>query len=333
LTRDYIPTDQETDIPIQVYEPKMLPAATGGEISEAEMMNEFVTHNPQSQYKLTQSETDDTFIATIYRYDETHQEITVGGSVDMPDCVKINIRKIIFRDTQTITEANFIVDYNERCNTDNNLTSAVMLARVAISFAFTYFKIDKFILRDQSKLHCKTFGRGDYRFHLYGRELLKYGKTWYQSHLNAHIYHPSTLRDIQQYLSFVTTKPDWSVFSRYSISERLKPFWESSASYKELVISLFNSIERINADTKVDEYTNLNCHLLHPWFNELTSHFLRDLPETDNFILREGFPFVKGMKVIVIPDNEYNETITNRLHQRGGSECRAAYWFAERNYR
>ena len=316
MAKDYTPKDQETEIPISSYQPLSLP-------------NEPGIHNPQSQYKLTQTETDDTFIVTVYRYDETRQEITVGGSVDMPDCVKINIRCIPISDTRTITEANFIVDYTERCNTDNNLKSAVILARVAISFAFTYFRIDKFILHDQSKFHCKTSARSDYRFHLYGRELLKYGKTWYQRNLNAHIYHPQTLKDIQRYLSFVNTKPPWNIFSRYTIAERLKPYWDNSKSYKELVLTLLDSVHRVNPDSKVDEHTNINCHLLYPWFNELTSHFLRDLPEVDNFILRDSFPFIDGLKVEVIPENEYN-AMTTRLQQSGGAGGAAAFWFTER---
>ena len=324
VLKDYTPKDQESEIPISSYQPQILP-------NEPQILpNEPEIQNTQSQYKLTQTETNDAFIVTVYRYDETRQEITVGGSVDMPDCVKINIRSIIISDTRTITEANFIVDYNERCNTENNLKSAVMLARVAISFAFTYFKIDKFILRDQSKFHCKTSARSDYRFHLYGRELLKYGQTWYQRNLNAHIYHPQTLKDIQRYLSFVNTKPPWNIFSRYTIAERLKPYWDNSKSYKELVLTLLDSVHRVNPDSKVDEHTNINCHLLYPWFNELTSHFLRDLPEVDNFILRDSFPFVEGLKVEVIPENEYNETITTRLQQRGGAGGAAAFWFTER---
>ena len=316
VLNDYTPKDQESEIPISSYQPQILP-------------NEPGIHNPHSQYKLTQSETNDTFMVTVYRYDETRQEITVGGSVDMPDCVKINIRCIPISNTRTITEANLIVDYNERCNTDNNLKSAVILARVAISFAFTYFRIDKFILHDQSKFHCKTSARSDYRFHLYGRELLKYGQTWYQRNLNAHIYHPETLKDIQRYLSFVNTKPPWNIFSRYTIAERLKPYWDNSKSYKELVLTLLDSVHRVNPDSKVDEHTNINCHLLYPWFNELTSHFLRDLPEVDNFILRDSFPFIDGLKVEVIPENEYN-AMTTRLQQSGGAGGAAAFWFTER---
>jgi hypothetical protein len=321
LAKDYILRDQETEIPISSYQPLSLP-------------NEPGIQNPTIQYKLTQTETDDTFIATIYKYDDKRLEITVGGNVDMPDCVKINIRKINITNTQTITEANFIVDYNERCNIEKNLKSAVILARIAISFAFTYFRIDKFILHDQSKFHCKTSARSDYRFHLYGRELLKYGQTWYQRNLNAHIYHPQTLKDIQRYLSFANTKPPWNIFSRYTIAERLKPYWDNSKSYKELVLTLLDSVHRVNPDSKVDEHTNINCHLLYPWFNQVTSHFLQDLPETDNFILRDGFPFVKGLKVEFIPENEVRH---DGLIQGGGRHGNGydgrndrGFWFTER---
>jgi len=316
----YIPKDQESEIPISSYQPLPLPNDTG-------------IRNPTIQYKISQSETDDTFIATIYRYDETKLEISVGGNHRLPSCVTININSINISDTQTIVEATFNVDYNERCNTSNNLKSALILARVAVTFAFTYFKIDKFILKDHSIFHCKTYSRSDYRFHLYGRELLKYGKTWYQRNLNAHIYHPRTLENIQRYVRFVEMKPSWNVFSQTNDSERLKPIWEKSKSYKELVLTLLEGIQRVHHnsfDNKVvDELTNINCHLLYPWFNQVTNHFLRDLPEVDNFILRDGFPFVKGLNVEFIPDNEYEETIPSRLQQSGGAGD-AAYWFTER---
>ena len=257
----------------------------------------------------------------------------MGGNHRLPSCVTININSNDISDTQTIVEATFNVDYNERCNTSNNLKSALILARVAVSFAFTYFKIDKFILKDHSIFHCKTYTRSDYRFHLYGRELLKYGKTWYQRNLNAHIYHPRTLENIQRYIRFVEMKPSWNVFSQTNHSERLKPIWEKSKSYKELVLTLLEGIQRVypksSENAVIDELTNINCHLLYPWFNQVTNHFLRDLPEVDNFILRDGFPFVNGLNVEFIPDNEYEETIPSRLQQSGGAGD-AAYWFTER---
>ena len=320
VTNNYIPRDQETEIPIPVYEPLKLPT-----------LREYMSY-----YKLTQSETNDTFIAKVEIISVKNTEIAVGGSIhSLPkECVKINVSSISISDTQTITEANFIVDYNERCNTEKNMKSALILARVAISFAYTYFKIDKFILRDKSRFHCKT-RQYEYKFSLPGRELLKYGKTWYQRQLNAHIYHQPTLQDIRRYLSFVATKPPWSVFSHYSTAERLKPYWEQSANYKELVLTLLKDIYRVEPETEIGDDINQNCKLLHPWFNDISDEYLQDLSRVDNFILRDSFPFVKGLNVEVLPENEV-------VKRGGGSRRRGngydgwndgGFWFTERNYR
>jgi hypothetical protein len=109
----------------------------------------------------------------------------------------------------------------------------------------------------------------------------------------------------------------------------LKPYWESSKSYKELVLTLLDEIYRVNPDSKVDEHTNINCHLLYPWFNQVTSHFLQDLPETDNFILRDGFPFVKGLKVEILPKDDYASVQSLQIGGRVGWN-ELGHWFTER---
>jgi hypothetical protein len=334
VANDYVPRDQETEVPISSYQPlqlPVLPLATAGGLSNASISN---GKGQSICYKLLQSETKDTFIAKLERYGVNNIEIAVGGSIrSLPkECVKINISTVRINDTETIVEAVFIVDYNERCNTEKNLKGALILARVAISFAYTYFRIDKFILRDQSKFHCKTSDY-DYKFSLPGRELLKYGKTWYQRNLNAHIYHPQTLRDIQRYIAFANTKPPWSTFSHYPIAERLKPIWNKSASYKELVLTLLDDIQRVYPDSDTDDDTNQNCHILHPWFNNISYEYLQDLLRVDNFILRDGFPFVKGLKVEFIPENEVRR---DGLIQGGGRSNGydgwndGGFWFTER---
>ena len=321
FSNDYIPRDQETEIPISSYQPLTLVIPNEG-------------NRDINYYKLSQSETKDTFIVKVKTSGIHGIEILVGGSIrSVPkECVKIYIYTTEISDTQTIREAQLFVDYNERCNIAKNLKSALILARVAISFVFTYYKIDKFILRDQSAFHCKT-STEDYEFSLAGRELLKYGQTWYQRHLNAHIYHPRTVYNIQRYLSFVNTKPPWSAFSHYSIAERLRPYWDKSANYKELVLTLLDDIQRIYPNSKMDEHTNVTCHLLYPWFNNITSQYLQNFPVVDNFILRDGFPFVEGLKVEFIPENE-NASSPHSLQMGGRTGWNEpGLWFTERNYR
>jgi hypothetical protein len=332
MAKDYIPRDQETEIPISSYQPLTLPLATAGALSKASIPNR--ENSDINYYKLSQSETKDTFIVKVKTSGIHGIEILVGGSIrSVPkECVKIYIYTTEISYTQTIREAQLFVDYNERCNIAKNLKSALILARVAISFVFTYYKIDKFILRDQSAFHCKT-STEDYEFSLAGRELLKYGQTWYQRHLNTHIYHPRTVYNIQRYLSFVNTKPPWSAFSHYSIAERLRPYWDKSANYKELVLTLLDDIQRIYPNSKMDEHTNVTCHLLYPWFNNITSQYLQNFPVVDNFILRDGFPFVEGLKAEVIPENA-NAASPHSLQMGGRTGWNEpGLWFTERNYR
>jgi hypothetical protein len=318
ISKDYIPTDQESEVPIPVYEPLMLP--THKESITSVLMC----------YKLTQSETKDTFIAKVERHSAHTIEIAVGGSVrSLPrECVNINISSTRISNTKRVVEAILNVDYNERCNTEKNLKSALILARVAISFAYTYFKIDKFILRDQSVFHCKTRDY-DYKFSLPARELVKYGKTWYQRNLNAHIYHQQTLQDIQRYLSFINTKPDWNTFSHYPTADRLKPIWDKSSNYKELVLTLLKDIQRVYPDSIMDDDTNRNCHILHPWFNDISYEYLEDLSRVDNFILRDSFPFVQGLTAELIPENEVTR---GRIGHSGGYNGwnDGGFWFVER---
>jgi hypothetical protein len=113
----------------------------------------------------------------------------------------------------------------------------------------------------------------------------------------------------------------------------LKPIWNKSASYKELVLNLLDDIQRVYPDSDTDDDTNQNCHILHPWFNNISYEYLQDLLRVDNFILRDGFPFVKGLKVEVIPENEVRR---DGLIQGGGRSNGydgwndGGFWFTER---
>jgi hypothetical protein len=108
----------------------------------------------------------------------------------------------------------------------------------------------------------------------------------------------------------------------------LKPYWDKSASYKELVLTLLDNIQRVYPDSKVDKHTNVTCHLLYPWFNNITSQYLQNFPVVDNFILRDGFPFVEGLNAEVIPENE--TAASQQLLQMGG-RAGPGLWFTERN--
>lgn len=282
---NYTPVNDERYIPIPSYTPAILP--------------QYVTDSYDCfYYRIRQTETNDTFIATVRTRGIGDTEIIVGGSIkSLPkECVKIIIQKD--RDAgngNNIVEAIFLVDYRQHCNEANDLKSAILLARVAVSFAYTYFRIDKFILKDHSMFYCYTPTR-TYEYSLAGRYLLKYGETWYQRNLNARIYHHRTLDGIRKYLNFIETKPEFNVFQVSSSSsqtrEQLKQIWMNAPNYRELVLNILDNIPRTN-----DAETNENCHLLYPWFNRISNEYLHDLLYADNFILRDGFAFTEGLSV------------------------------------
>lgn len=333
INANYTPVNDERYIPIPSYTPAILPQ-----------------YAPDSYdcfyYRIRQTESNDTFIATVRTRGIGDTEIIVGGSVkSLPkECVKIIIHKD--RDAgNDIVEAIFLVDYRQHCNEANDLKSAIILARVAISFAYTYFRIDKFVLKDHSMFYCYTPTR-TYEYSLAGRYLLKYGETWYQRNLNARIYHPRTLESIKKYLDFIETKPDFGIFQTTTpTQERLKQIWANTPNYREMVLKILDEIQRTtdaDLDPDLDPDTNQNCHLLYPWFNRISGEYLHDLLYADNFILRDGFLFIEGLTVEYLgTDNTLHAENTSRLKtfiknhtnmkKMGGGGRNPKRWFVKRD--
>jgi hypothetical protein len=327
INANYTPVNDERYIPIPSYTPAILP--------------QYVPGNYDCfYYRIRQTESNDTFIATVRTRGIGDTEIIVGGSVkSLPkECVKIIIQKDYGND---IVEAIFLVDYRQHCNEANDLKSAIILARVAISFAYTYFRIDKFVLKDHSMFYCYTPTR-TYEYSLAGRYLLKYGETWYQRNLNARIYHPRTLESIKKYLNFIETKPDFGIFQTATTpmpSDQLKHIWANTRNYREMVLKILDEIQRT---TDLDPDTNQNCHLLYPWFNRISGEYLHDLLYADNFILRDGFLFIEGLTVEYLgTDNTLHAENTSRLKtfiknhtnmkKMGGGGRNPKRWFVKRD--
>ena len=336
INANYTPVNDERYIPIPSYTPAILPQYTPGNYD-------------CFYYRIRQTEFNDTFIATVRTRGIGDTEIIVGGSVkSLPkECVKIIIQKD--RDAgNDIVEAIFLVDYRQHCNEANDLKSAIILARVAISFAYTYFRIDKFVLKDHSMFYCYTPTR-TYEYSLAGRYLLKYGETWYQRNLNARIYHPRTLESIKKYLDFIETKPDFGIFQTTAPtpmpSDQLKQIWANTPNYREMVLKILDEIQRTtdtDLDPDLDPDTNQNCHLLYPWFNRISGEYLHDLLYADNFILRDGFLFIEGLTVEYLgTDNTLHAENTSRLKtfiknhtnmkKMGGGGRNPKRWFVKRD--
>lgn len=327
---NYTPVNDERYIPIPSYTPAILPQYTPGNYD-------------CFYYRIRQTESSDTFIATVRTRGIGDIEIIVGGSVkSLPkECVKIIIQQDNGSD---IVEAVFLVDYRQHCNEANDLKSAIILARVAISFAYTYFRIDKFVLKDHSMFYCYTPTR-TYEYSLAGRYLLKYGETWYQRNLNARIYHPRTLESIKKYLDFIETKPDFEIFQTPTPTsqERLKVIWTDTPNYREMVLKILDEIQRTpDTDADLGANPNQNCHLLYPWFNRISGEYLNDLLYADNFILRDGFLFMEGLTVEYLgTDNTLHAEDTSRLKtfiknntnmkRMGGGGRNPKRWFVKRD--
>jgi len=269
------------------------------------------------------------------------------------DCVHIIIRPVDFENPGGLNEALLLVSYNQLCNVSKDLKSAVILARVAVSFAYTYFRIDKFVLKDQSRIYCNNRHRHRHRHHLKGyrveghpgaiglslpaKYLLKYGKTWYQLHLNARILHPRVLDGIQRYIAFSKTKS--RVFGNYlkttneiseSNKEELQHRWEQADNYAHFVGAIFDGIDKTKRD-------NNQCELLEPWFNIVFSKMIPDLlmEEAEQFIVRDDFRFVDGLTVSSMASPASSASLLSNTHyykiQHGGfNEPR---WFSKIFYK
>lgn len=326
---NYIPRDGETDIPINYYAPLKLP------------------HSVSNFYKITQSETPGIFIASVV-YTPRRIEILIGGSIMKHDCVHIIIRPVDFENPAGLNEALLLVSYNQLCNVSKDLKSAVILARVAVSFAYTYFRIDKFVLKDQSRIYCNNRHRQGHRqghqgaigLSLPAKYLLKYGKTWYQLHLNARILHPRVLHGIQRYIAFSKTKS--RVFGNYlkttkeiseTNKEELQHRWEQADNYADFVGAIFDGIDKTKRD-------NNQCELLEPWFNIVFSKMIPDLlmEEAEQFIVRDDFRFVDGLAVASMTTSTmpssllsiYSNTHYYKIQHGGFNEPR---WFSKIFYK
>jgi hypothetical protein len=149
--------------------------------------------------------------------------------------------------------------------------------------------------------------------------------------LNACILYPWILRKITEYIEFANTKPPWSLLEsalgRTNNAERLKPIWDKSATYKEFVLTLLDENERLS---NVDDDTNQTGHILYPWFNNISSQYLQNLVVTDNFILRDSFQFVEGLKVEILPKESFNTLQIGEVNCGRVGWNSHGHWFTER---
>jgi hypothetical protein len=285
-----IVNDSESNIPLNKYSPELLPIPDNYRIDNIKQKHYF---------ELSQTESADEFHASV-RPRRDGAEILVGGEKTR-GCIIIHISKVDLSNPNSIVEAFLNVKYNEHCNVTNDLAKGIgtiILMRTAMSFAFTYFKIDKFILKDVSKFACDT-----QYISLPALYILKYGKSWYQKHINARTYNEQLHRNIEKYKLFVDSKPDWDyLYNTFILPDvqscdkcdeemilRALPLlhdtWKRTDNYRDFILDIISKDEQ--------------CVYLMGWFDDIFHDIVDEVfyGQVDNFLLYNEFPFIKGLNV------------------------------------
>ena len=314
IKKSYKPEEGEKEIPLNVYTPELLP-----------IPNDYDDDCLIHYFSLTQTETEDKFTASVQSTFDGF-EILVGGT-DLHGCVILTIKRVDRYNPESLIEAMLDVKHNEFCNITNDLSSGIgtiTLMRTAISFMFTYFKVDKFILKDTSNIKCPE----SMNVSLPALYILKYGESWYKKHINARIYNKTMITNIEKYKKFVQTKPSWEYIytniskilkkqSSNDIDTILYNAWLRTSSYRDFILEL-NS----NDDT---------CYLLQKWFNKIFDDKVDIVfyGQVDNFVLYDDFPFIKGLhtsymrsevncKIKKETDTRIKRLIENKNYTYGG---------------
>jgi hypothetical protein len=319
LQPNYVLEDGEKEVPLNTYTPKLLPVPVhickNNQISSSE--------NTKAFFTLAQTDTDDKFVVSV-KYGYKRFEILVGGK-ELHGCVIITIQQVDWNDPNSLMEAYINLKYNKNCNITHDLThgtGTVILLRTAISFALTYFKIDKFRLKDKSVFQCDR----KHNISLPALYILKHGQSWYKKHIGARIYNAKLQANIQRYKEFVATKPDWEyLYQSYILPDLrnednhcstedirrttslLHEAWARTDTYKDFILEIVSNKTR--------------CSFLMNWFNNIFFDIVDEelYGEADNFIMYSDFPFVQGLQVGFV------EAVCKDEDTIGVYRCKMAY--------
>lgn len=306
-------------------------------------------------FTLTQDETDDEFTVSVKTARNGYELMVCSDKLH--GCIIINLTDIDYPDPDSMVEAYLNVSYRENKNIISDLSKTITLMRAAISFAFSYFKIDDFVLNDISTFICSpqepaiyspiiTFADGvvtniqypnTCEFSLPALYILKYGKSWYQKHLNARIFNRELSKKIAEYKEFVATKHNWDylydtyilpalqMYNKY-LDSLDKEEQHNLKAIEHIRSTLYNSWSNTDSyrDFVLDVISNDNqCHYLMGWFDKIFNDIVHGghYEDVDNVILYQEFPFIKGLNVSYIKttywgkkEDEENQAVKN-LHK------------------
>jgi hypothetical protein len=305
-------------------------------------------------FTLTQDETDDEFTASV-KTARNGFELMVCGK-ELNGCIIINLTNIDYPDPDSMVEAYLNVTYRENKNIVNDLSKGVAtitLMRTAISFAFSYFKIDDLVLNDLSTFICSPIITvaddvvsnikypNNCEFSLPAFYILKYGKSWYQKHLNARIFNRELNKKLAKYKEFVSVKQDWDYLYNTYILPALQMYnkyldcldKDEDEEHEEAKTKAIEHIRSklYNSWSKTDTYRDFildvisddnQYYYLIGWFDKIFNDIVHGgyYEDVDNVVLYEEFPFIEGLDVSYIKttywgkkEDEENPSIKN-LH-------------------
>lgn len=282
-------------------------------------------------FTLTQGKTDDVFTASI-KHRCNGFELLIGGD-ELNGCIMIDVKEIDYPSPDSLIEAFLNVKYSETQNITNDLSKGmrtIALMQTAISFVFTYFKFDDFILKDLSKFICSP----RQQISLPALYILKYGQSWFQKHFNANFYNKTLSKNIAKYKKFVSTKQEWNylyhtyilpefrVYKMYSnkqcddketlqkiqhIKTVLYNAWSRTSCYRDFILDV------ISDDTQ--------CCYLMGWFNDIFNDIVNTgfYEDVDNIILGDEFPYIEDLNVSYLKTTY----MRNKTENKGEDELSA----------
>jgi hypothetical protein len=193
---------------------------------------------------------------------EFENRIRFGGT---RECINISVYK-----DDTIPQINGI-SYDKRCNKTESMipgSGTIDMIKSAIKFSKSLYpdNCKSFMFKDMSNINCKK----NIKVPLYYYYLSKYGKTWYQSKLNARPEFKQHIKFIEESLiklndpkEKVNYKTFCTLYLRNldskikNLQDEFKDLYNESNTYHEFL----NKI--------IDTY---DCGILNIWFNKLWSN-------------------------------------------------------------
>ena len=242
------------------------------------------------------------FYAVVERKSSDRFHVVVGGK--KRGCIVITIIK---------TKGSLHVSYDQQWTMVAGAGTIAML-KAAIQFTFSHFpKLKYIIINDHSHVKC-----GDLDMYLPPLELAKYGKTWYERHIDAVLLKEDEDKyrsSIDRYVSLCNQNQELKAFQTViqPILERQILHERIPANVKKLVKSSFKAhngnLRNMVRDISKDHGCDVLVAWLEAYFYEITQMGM--FKELDFAVYRNAFPPLT-MTTVKLDTNPYAKEIMER---------------------